>query len=392
MNRRIIKINIIVFLYSLAAYFVHPVTPAFIKSLGLHDYMFGLAFGMMSLANFMFSPFWGKMAERFGPNRILSVGFIGYGVMQFVFGLATEEWHIAFARFFGGLFISAISVSEIVYVMNNSENSGRDLAVLTMINSVTGQFGFLIGGFMGVRSLKLPFFVQAVTLASIGVLIIFLLRDGEESESRAARLSLKEINPFMDFIACKDILSRYMVLFLAMVALSTFAATCYEQCFNYYIADIFNFPSSYSGIVKAIIGFVSLFANSFIALKLIRRTDTNKSIVYVYIFLIAMLLGVIFINEFYPFMVFNIVFFGINSVISPMLHNMIVKHESQKTAEVAGLYNSIRMLGNVFGSFFAGFIYEIGPKLSFVLSAVALGLCMLIAVVHFRVGQKQEEA
>ena len=47
MNTKILRLHIIVFIYSLVANLAHPVTPTFIKTLGLHDYMFGLAFGFL---------------------------------------------------------------------------------------------------------------------------------------------------------------------------------------------------------------------------------------------------------------------------------------------------------------------------------------------------------
>ena len=41
---------VFIVLYGLAANLAHPVTPAFIQSLKLHDYMFGAAFACMSSA------------------------------------------------------------------------------------------------------------------------------------------------------------------------------------------------------------------------------------------------------------------------------------------------------------------------------------------------------
>ena len=387
MNRKILRLNIIVFLYSLVANLAHPVTPTFIKMLGLHDYMFGLAFGMMSLANFLFSPFWGKMAERFGPARILTVTLLGYGAMQFFFGMSSKEWQICLARLCGGFFIGAVSVSEIVFILKNSEQSGKDLAVMTMINSVVSQFGFLIGGFIGTIGVRLTFIVQAVSLASIGGLVLLLLRD---SETSTVNVTASDFNPFADFAERRDILSRYMILFLAIVSLSSLGATCYEQCFNYYLTDRFSFPSSYNGVIKAMIGFVSLLTNYFIAMKLIRRTNTDRTIVWVYAVLTLMLLGVILIGSLYPFLIVNILFFGVNSVVATILHDMIVKHEPEQAAKVAGLYNSVRMLGSVIGSFAAGFIYELSPKAAFVLSAAAMSACMIISYLHRKESDSRE--
>ena len=47
---------VIMFIFNLAANFVHPVTPAIIVDQGLNDYMFGLALAVMSAFNFLFSP------------------------------------------------------------------------------------------------------------------------------------------------------------------------------------------------------------------------------------------------------------------------------------------------------------------------------------------------
>ena len=103
-----------------------------------------------------------------------------------------------------------------------------------------------------------------------------------------------------------------------------------------------------------------------------------------------MLLGVIFIDSFYPFMAVNILFFGVNSMVSTILHNMIVRHETEKASEVAGLYNSVRMLGNVIGSFASGFIYELSPKAAFVLSTVAMTACLVISYLHKKEADRRE--
>lgn len=389
MKKQIFRINLIIILYSLAANFAHPVTPAFIKMLGLHDYMFGLAFGMMALANFVFSPFWGKMSERYGPGKVLSLALFGYAAMQLFFGSSTQEWEICAARFIGGFFISAISVSQIIYVMQNSDEPGHDLAVMSSNNTVVSQFGFLIGGFLGDISVKMTFMVQAVCLAAIGIVGLVILKDTETGEKTP--FTLREINPFADYISCRDMMTRYMVLFLAMAAMTGFGTTAYEQCFNYYIRDVFGFPSSANGIVKAIIGFVCFALNLFVTLKIVRRGHIDRSVNVFYATMVVMLLGVVLIDAFIPFMAVNILFFGVSSIVSTILHNMIAEHGTDRGAESAGLFNATRMLGSVAGSFTAGFIYTLGPKVSFIVSAVVLSVALVFSLAHYGYGKKQKE-
>ena len=284
---------LLVALYSLAANYAHPITPTFIKELGLHDYMFGLAFACMSLTNFLFSPFWGKLSEKYGSAKILSLSLLGYGIMQIIFGLSKSEFQICLARLFGGFFISGISVSQLVYIMKNSKQVSKDLAIVATINMVISPFGFLIGGFLGDINLYGTFYIQGISLFLIGLLGLFIFGD---SETKKVTFKKGDMNPFKAFISSRDIITGFVILFLIVAGISSFGSTCYEQCFNYYIKDVFGFPSSYNGILKAGVGFIALLANSTITLALL-KTNTFKTIIPVFTMLFLMLIGVCLIND-----------------------------------------------------------------------------------------------
>lgn len=371
---------LLIFLYSLAANFAHPVTPTFIKVLGLHDYMFGLAFACMSIANFGFSPFWGKMSGKYGGATVFSSCMLGYGVMQVLFGLSTAEWQICLARFGGGFFISGISVAQMIYIIKNSSNRGKDLAFAVTLNQVTSPFGFLIGGFLGDLNLVGTFIIQGISLALIGVLGFMICKD---SITEQVKLDVKEMNPFQAFISSRDLVTAFVATFLTMVAIASFSSTCYEQCFNYYIKDVYGFPSSYNGILKACVGFIALFAYSAITKKLL-KTNNFKTIIPVFAMLLMLLVGVCTIDMMIPFIIINVVFFGLNSVYLPLLQNMMTKYNKERNDDMVGLFNACRSLGMVFGSLGAGFIYEAGPKLSFVCAAIGFGICIILSTYHYK--------
>lgn len=375
---------LLVALYSLAANYAHPITPTFIKELGLHDYMFGLAFACMSLTNFLFSPFWGKLSEKYGSAKILSLSLLGYGIMQIIFGLSKSEFQICLARLFGGFFISGISVSQLVYIMKNSKQVSKDLAIVATINMVISPFGFLIGGFLGDINLYGTFYIQGISLFLIGLLGLFIFGD---SETKKVTFKKGDMNPFKAFISSRDIITGFVILFLIVAGISSFGSTCYEQCFNYYIKDVFGFPSSYNGILKAGVGFIALLANSTITLALL-KTNTFKTIIPVFTMLFLMLIGVCLINDMLPFIIINVIFFGMNSIYLPLQQAMMTKYKTGDNGELVGLFNAIRSLGMVFGSLFAGLVYAISPKASFVLSAIAFGLCIILSIINY---QKSKE-
>lgn len=374
---------LITFLYSLVANFAHPVTPTFIQNLQLHSYMFGVAFACMSTTNFLFSPFWGKLAKNVSYTTIYATCFIGYGIGQAIFGLATTEFMIAFGRLFAGFFIGGITVIQILYIMEYSEEgkSGSNLAFNVTLNVVTGAFGYMIGGLLGDISIPLTFAAQVVGLISLGVLTWLILGDTREKETMDTKELLRESNPFKAILDAKSIITLSIVLFLTVSVCTSFASTCYDQCFNYFIKDQFGFKPSYNGLLKAAVGMITLVANGTICTFLMKNTDIRKSIIGVLGMCAGMLVLVTITNQVIPFIIINLIMFGFNAIYQPMLQSTISLLKVRDKGTLVGIFNSMRSLGNVGGSLFAGFIYDTGPRLSFVFSATAFFIAMMAAVI-----------
>jgi len=92
------------------------------------------------------------------------------------------------------------------------------------------------------------------------------------------------------------------------------------------------------------------------------------------------MVSIIVLDSVIPFIIMNVVFFGFNAVYQPLLQAMISKFSNKDNGIMVGLFNSMRSLGMVGGSLFAGFIYEIGPKLSFVYSALAFLIAIVVGL------------
>ena len=134
----------IVCLQSMAANFAHPVTPTIIQNLGLGDYMFGLAFAGMAGTSFLFSPFWGKLADYVQSRTILLICNLGYAVGQILFSLGTTEVTIMMARFVSGFFVGGVNVCMLTYTVNMSapEQRGSHLTIQATAVTVAGTFGY----------------------------------------------------------------------------------------------------------------------------------------------------------------------------------------------------------------------------------------------------------
>lgn len=375
----------IVAIQNMAANFAHPITPTLFKDLALPDYMFGAAFAGMSFTSFLFSPLWAKMVNRLSSKLTLLICCSGYGIGQIMFMLSHEQQTILLARLVAGFFVGGITVSILTYIIHkgNPETRGRQLALTATFTTVFGAFGYLIGGFLGVVSIPLTFMVQAATLIGSGVLFYFLLEDDKQQEQEQFHF-LKDANPFKAFIDSKTFMNKLFVVLFVIVFLTALASTAYDQCFNYYIKDAFNFNSSYNGILKAVVGFVSLLANTTICLWILRNTDVRKSLVFIFLGASVCLLGIFSFQMMIPFIMINVIYFVFDAMYVPLVQDLCAKNSNnQNGSMVMGFYNAMRSLGMIGGGLFAGFIYAIGTKLAFLFASIFF-LCALVLMVVYR--------
>lgn len=362
---------------SMAANFAHPITPTLIKNLQLPDYSFGLLYAGMAFTNFLFSPLWANQVHRIGSKRILGICCIGYSFGQMMFALSKTLPWIMTARLLSGFFVGGIMVSFLTYIIQHAtlDKRGRYLALSATITTVFAAFGYLIGGVMGVYSIFFTFVLQSVTLAGAGILFAVLLKPDVIDANKQA-LSFSDINPFQAFLDAKSFLNKTFFLLFFVVFLTSTATTAYDQNFNYFIKDQFGFPSSYNGALKAVVGFISLFANTTICLWIMKRGNVKKALRYVLAGAGILLVMMTFTTQMLPFMGINLFFFALNAIYIPLLQDVCAEEgNEQNSHQVMGFYNAMKSLGMIAGALFAGFIYGAGARLSF----LCAGLFFLIS-------------
>lgn len=373
-------------LFHLASCFAHPVTPTIIQNLGLHDYMFGLALGVMMAFNFLLSPFWGKLNLYISSGRSLFIGCVGYGLAQLGFAWATTEPVILLFRAMAGAFISAIFVSLLTYVVNMAkpEDQARYLTISATIHSVGGAFGYLIGGLIGEYSITGAFLAQTVTLCAAGVIFLLVcLPDAQPGEKPPVRQLVKTANPLQAFFDGKYFMNMGFVLLFAVNILINFGNTGFDQAFNYYLKDQLALTSAYNGIIKAAVGMISFVFNTTLCVWLIRKTDSRKSMVVLVAVCTAAAVGTVVSSRIGLFIAYSIALYAGYSVSVPVLQNMVaVKADPAQKNLVMGFYNATKSLGSVIGSLTAGFIYAIHVKLPFVCILAAYGVSILAALAY----------
>lgn len=385
----VFRMIFLVGLYSVFANLVHPIEPTIYAELGFHDYIFGVAMAAMALTNFLFAPFWGKVMDRFGCTKITGFSFFGYALAQYLFASATTELGIALARLLAGVFISTISVSQLLYIMRYSpkEQAPRNLMYNATTSAVLSPVGYLIGGVMGDYSIRGTLMAQVLGLAAIGTLFLLILGDEKTALTPRFNISslIRDVNPLKSFGEIRPYMNAMVAIFFVVAFLTNFSSVCYEHSFNYLIKAEYGFPPSYNGYLKALVGIVALVSNITISAYLLRKTNVQKSIIGVLAVCVAMSVGIVLIKEITPFIAINVVFFGFNSVYLPLLQATLARLCDKGNHGIfVGMFNAVRSVGMVFGSLAAGFAYAISSRLPFVVSTVLFAASVVFAVVNYR--------
>lgn len=370
---------VIVFFHYAAANFAHPITPTLIVDLNLPSYTFGTAFAAMALTGFLFSPFWGKMREFFSARALLLTGSIGYGIGQLFFGLARTEGGVIFARTFSGFFVGAIDVSILIYIteMSGEEEAGINLAKYAIVQALGGAVGFLFGGTIGLYSIKLTFWLQAMSLALCGILFFLLLKTNTVGGRQAIPWSglIREMNPIRSFWDCRGFMTKSFALLFLVIAFANIGITVFDQAFNFYLKAQLNLTSVYNGFFKAAIGLITLLVNSTVCLWIIRRGEIKKALSAV-LACCAVSISLLFGIASVPlFLAVCFVYYSFHSLIVPLLQDNAA-HEAnyQNRNLVMGLYNAVRSLGMIGGALFSGFFYQIQAMLPFALVVLCFAL------------------
>ena len=118
--------------------------------------------------------------------------------------------------------------------MSDKEQVGVNLAKYAIIQALGGAAGFLLGGTIGVYSIKLTFWVQAASLSLCGVFFFLLLENNAVQKQPMPFGSLiKEMNPIRSFLDCRSFMTKSFLLLFLVIAFANVGITVFDQAFNF---------------------------------------------------------------------------------------------------------------------------------------------------------------
>ena len=358
---------------------VIPIMPFYIENFGAGGAELGAMMAVFSLMQFIFSPFWGALSDRYGRKSILLAGILGNALSMLMMGLAGSFPILLLSRALGGLLSSATLPTAMAYISDSTDedNRGGGMGVIGAAMGVGMILGPGIGGWLSAHSLSTPFFAAAgMSLLAMLLIWRFLpeslpeeMRSQETGRVRGVQIGVLWQALFgpMGFL-----------LFLAFLV--NFALASFEAVFGLYADMRFDYGPQQVGTILMVVGLVSTLVQGLLTGPATRWLGEATVIK---LSLIASVLGfflmTLFVQDTLVLLTVGFFVFS-NAMLRPAIMSLASKLSTGGQGMALGLNNAFQSLGRVIGPLWAGLLLDLDVNLPYLSGAVIMLASFLYAM------------
>ena len=239
---------------------VVPILPLYAERFDASPATIGLLVASFSLAQFVFSPIWGRVSDRVGRKPVLVLSLLGTAVGSLLTGLAGSLWLLFAARILDGISGASVSVAQAA-VTDLAPPSERP-RLLGLLGAAFG-LGFVAGPAIGALAAlggpHVPFLVAAA-LAFVNAVVAAV----RLPETRVGRTGRPERS---SRTARTEGLRAYLLV--AFVSLCAFSA--FEATFALFGERRLGLRLASTGVVFTVIGVLIAVVNGAVVAPAVRR-------------------------------------------------------------------------------------------------------------------------
>ena len=353
-----------------------PIMPFYMEHFGAGGTELGMLIAVFSIMQFVFSPFWGGLSDRYGRKRIMMIGVLGNTISLIMIGFAQNIWVIFLARALEGAISSATLPTAMAYISDSTthDERGGGMGIVGAAMGVGMVLGPGVGGWLSGFSLSAPFFLAAALSIVSQAMIWFVLPESLPVEKRTTEVR-KFRGPQLKMLW--QALFGPLGFLLLMAFLVNFALASFEGIFGLYADKRYGYGPTQVGLVMMVVGVTSSLVQMLITGPATRKLGEamviKLSLLSSAVAFILMLLAPnnILLPVSVGFFVFS------NAMLRPSIFSLTSKRAQGGQGMALGLNNSFQSLGRVIGPLWAGSMFDIHVTLPFmsgsVIMLVALG-------------------
>jgi DHA1 family multidrug resistance protein-like MFS transporter len=348
-----------------------PILPFLVEKFGGSGLAMGMLMAIFSLMQFIFSPFWGDLSDRYGRKPLLILGTLGNGLTMIGFGLSTNLEMLYVFRALGGILSSATLPTAMAFISDSTDDRqrGGGMGVVGAAMGVGMVLGPGIGGMMGGESLQAPFFLSAGLSILAMLLIWFMLPESLPADKRSA--SVKGFRGPQLGTMWSALFGPIGFLFI-LAFMHNFAMTNFEGIFAYYAEQRFGYTSQTIGIILTIVGLTSAVVQGVLT-GIATRKWGDVAVVKWSLF--ASIFGFLLMLTSYNLgtvILMTSLFILSNAMLRPAVSSLISKRADTGQGVAMGLNNAFMSLGRVVGPLWAGVVLDININFPFMTGALVM--------------------
>ena len=351
---------ITVFLDMVGFGLIMPVLPKLIEDVGhvgidRAAIIGGWMFAAFSLAQFVFAPLMGNLADRFGRRPLLLLAVFGLGMDFILMALApTLEWLFAGRIIAGVCGASWIIASAYIADVTAPDDRAKAYGYMGAAFGVGFVIGPAIGGLLGELGPRVPFWVAAGISLLNFVYGVFVLPESLAPENRR-KFELWRANPFgafRVFASYPGVLPMVLVL-----GLFFFSTSVYPAIWTFWGIAKFGWSEAMVGGTLAIFGLIAGGFQGVLTGPATKRFGEWSVALFGMVCATLVVLGYGFVGALWGVIALMILH-GPEGFVHPLLTTLLTKRVPEDAqGELQGGISAVTNLAMLFGTVFFAFIF-----------------------------------
>jgi len=348
-----------------------PILPFYVEHFGGGGLEMGSLMSAFSVAQFIFSPVWGSLSDRYGRKPILMIGMFGNAVSHVLFALSTEMWMLTASRALGGILSSATLPTAMAFISDSTSEKerGGGMGIVGAAMGIGMVLGPGLGGMTAGISLQAPFYLAAA-LSMLSLLLVWLLLPeslpAEQRSTGAVRIEGPKLREMT------RALSGPMGFLLVLAFLHNFAMTNFEGIYSFYTQQRYGYDEKTVGLILTVVGLVSAIVQGGLT-GLFSKRFGDAIIIKVSLFASIFGFVLMILPETLPLVMTAAGFFVLtNAMLRPGVSSLISKKSDLGQGAAMGLNNAFMSLGRIIGPIWAGAVLDINLNYPFLTGAVIM--------------------
>ncbi|OIJ12838.1 MFS transporter [Anaerobacillus arseniciselenatis] len=358
-----------------------PFLPLYLQELGVTDPQSvsrwaGIIFGANFLTAFLFSPLWGKLADRHGRKLMLLRSGFGMAIVITLTGFATGPWSLLFLRLLNGSISGFIPAAiTLISMTTPKERTGYALGMLQAGAVAGGICGPLFGGVLAdLIGFRMVFYVTGLTILITAVAVLFFVKEDQQKKEEIVKTNT--IEDFKKIVSTSPILSLFIVFFIVQCALIGI-----NPLLSLYVQDLTTSQNVafFAGLAMSVMGFANMSASPFLG-KLSDKRGTQFVLLISLLFAAIITLPQAFVETYWQLLIFRFLLGLCLGGLLPSI-NSLIRHLAPEGMEsrTFGYSNSFMYLGTMLGPIAGGWLTSVaGIRSLFIASSILLLINVLI--------------